>query len=195
LRLPQPVVAGQSWGGNIVVELAHRRPELVRGVCAVDGGLIQLCDRFESWDSCAAVLAPPMLAGTPRTRFEAMIRSAYRDWPETAIQGTLANMETLDDGTIRPWLTRDRHMRVLRGLWEHRPHDVIGAISRPVLFTPADSGDGHHVTKRDDYERVAQHHNHVRVEWFRPAHHDLHAQYPERWANVLDAHITGGFLA
>ena len=195
MRLDRPVVAGQSWGGNVVVELAYRRPDLVRGVCAVDGGLIQLNDKFATWESCAEVLAPPMLVGTPRSRFESMIRNAYRGWPETAIEGTLANMETLDDGSIRPWLSRERHMRVLRGLWDHRPHDIVGAITRPLLFTPADSGDAHSITKRDDYERVTQRHEHVRVEWFSPAHHDLHAQYPERWASVVDAHVTGGFLA
>ena len=86
-------------------------------------------------------------------------------------------------------------MRVLRGLWDHRPHDIVGAITRPLLFTPADSGEAQSITKRDDYERVTQRHGHVRVEWFSPAHHDLHAQYPERWASVVDAHVTGGFLA
>ena len=195
MRLERPVVAGQSWGGNVVVELARRRPDLVRGICAVDGGLIQLSDRFATWESCAEVLAPPMLAGTPQRRFEATIRNAYRGWPETAVAGTLANMEVLDDGTIRPWLTRERHMAVLRGLWDHRPQDFVGEISRPLLFTPADSGGSQGVTKREDYQRFAERFDHVRVEWFSPAHHDLHAQYPERWAAVLDAHITGGFLA
>jgi len=194
LQLDRPVVAGQSWGGNVVIELANRHPHLVRGVCAVDGGLIQLRDRFNNWESCASVLAPPALAGTPFTRFEAMIRSAYRGWPETAVHGTLANMEVLIDGTIRPWLSRERHMQVLRGLWEHQPQTIIPKLSRPVLFTPADSESQHTVTKREDYARAA-HHRHVRVEWFSPAHHDLHAQYPERWAGVLHTHISGGFLA
>ena len=194
LRLERPVVAGQSWGGNVVVELAHRHPHLVRGVCAVDGGLIQLRDRFDDWESCASLLAPPALAGTPFSRFEAMIRSAYRGWPDAAVHGTLANMEVLADGTIRPWLSRERHMKVLRGLWDHSPQTIIPTLSRPVLFTPADSDAQHSVSKREDYDRAATQH-HVRVEWFSPAHHDLHAQYPERWANVLHAHISGGFLA
>lgn len=194
LQLERPVVAGQSWGGNVVIELSHRHPHLVRGVCAVDGGLIQLRDRFDDWESCASVLAPPALAGTQFSRFEAMIRSAYRGWPETAVHGTLANMEVLADGTIRPWLSRERHMKVLRGLWDHSPQTIIPTLSRPVLFTPADSGTQQSVTKRDEYDRAATQH-HVRVDWFSPAHHDLHAQYPERWANVLHAHISGGFLA
>lgn len=195
LQLDRPVVAGQSWGGNVVIQLADQHPELIRGVCAVDGGLLQLRDRFDDWESCASVLAPPALAGTSFARFEAMIRSAYRGWPETAVHGTLANMEVLTDGTIRPWLTRERHMKVLRGLWDHQPQELIATLSRPILFTPADGDGQRSITKRDEYDRVASGNQHVRVEWFSPAHHDLHAQYPERWANVLHAHISGGHLA
>jgi pimeloyl-ACP methyl ester carboxylesterase len=38
----RPIVAGQSWGGNIVVELAHSHGDMVRGIVAVDGGTIEL---------------------------------------------------------------------------------------------------------------------------------------------------------
>ena len=31
LELDRPVLAGQSWGGNVVLELGWRRPETVRG--------------------------------------------------------------------------------------------------------------------------------------------------------------------
>jgi hypothetical protein len=32
------------------------------------------------------------------------------------------------------------------------------------------------------------------VVWFRPAHHDLHAQFPQRCADVIVEHIQNGFL-
>jgi pimeloyl-ACP methyl ester carboxylesterase len=195
LGLERPVVAGQSWGGNVVVELALRRPDLVRGVCGVDGGTIQLRDRFADWESCARALAPPDLAGTSAAKFESMIRGAYRGWPEAAVRGTLANIEVLDDGTIRPWLTFERHMKVLRSLWDHRPLDGLASLSRPLLLTPASPTEPVAASQRESLARVASQSPHVRVHWFAPAHHDVHAQYPERWAEVLDAHITGGFLA
>jgi pimeloyl-ACP methyl ester carboxylesterase len=34
----QPVVAGQSYGGNVVVALAAKHPELISGIACVDGG-------------------------------------------------------------------------------------------------------------------------------------------------------------
>ncbi|NDI16225.1 MAG: alpha/beta hydrolase [Actinobacteria bacterium] len=194
LQLDQPVVAGQSWGGNVVVELAHRNPEVVAGVCAVDGGLIQLADRFSDWESCAQILAPPLLAGTSASDFEQMIRRAYAGWPETAVRGTLANMEVLADGTIRPWLSRDRHMDVLRGLWEHRPLDIVPTLRKPVLFTPAAPEERRSFDNTRDYEQLATRHRHVRVELFAPAHHDLHAQFPERWADTLHRYVEEGFF-
>jgi len=195
MRIEQPVVAGQSWGGNVVVELAHRHPDLVSGVCAVDGGIIQLADRFRNWETCAEILAPPHLAGTLAADFERMIRRAYAGWPESAVQGTLANMEVLEDGTIRPWLSRDRHMQVLRGLWEHRPLDLVANLRKPVLFTPAGSDERRSFDMSRDYDDLASRFAHVRVEWFTPAHHDLHAQFPQRWADTLHKHIEEGFLA
>src|SRR2546425_1224597 len=36
LELERPVLAGQSWGGTVVLELAWRRPDAVRGVACVD---------------------------------------------------------------------------------------------------------------------------------------------------------------
>jgi pimeloyl-ACP methyl ester carboxylesterase len=191
----RPVVAGQSWGGNVVIELAHRRPELVRGVCAVDGGMIELADRFPTWDECAAALRPPDLTGLRATRLEALLRAAHPDWPDAAISGTLANMEVLPDGTVRPWLTLERHLAVLRGLWEHRPTTRFATLAVPVLFCPADSGE---VAWTHDKEaalaRAESLLARARTVWFRPADHDLHAQHPVRFAEVLHTATTDGFF-
>ncbi|MFZ9518145.1 MAG: alpha/beta fold hydrolase [Ilumatobacteraceae bacterium] len=195
MELDRPVVVGQSWGGNVVIELAHQRSDLTRGVCGVDGGLIQLADRFDSWDECAKYLQPPRLAGMRSADFEGMIRSGYSGWPETAVAGTLANMQHHDDGTISPWLTFDRHMEILRGLWDHRPQEILPTLGCSVLFTPADSGDAWSSVKREEYSRALRQNEHVRVEWFSPAHHDVHAQFPERWAAVLHRYIDEGFFA
>ena len=191
----RPLVIGQSWGGNIVVQIAAVHGDRVRGVVAVDGGTIDLSRAFKEWAECERALAPPKLAGMQAARLRAFIRGAHPDWTDEAIDGQMSNMEHLPDGTISPWLTFERHMRVLRGMWDHHPTDLFPSITVPVLFTPATKVD-------DDHARAKQaSHDHAlsaiakcRVEWFRPADHDLHAQYPARFASLVQDCIVGGFF-
>jgi pimeloyl-ACP methyl ester carboxylesterase len=188
LDLDRPVVAGQSWGGNVVLELAVRRPDLVHAVALVDGGWIHLGDRFAEWADCEAAMRPPPLAGTKYTRIEAAIRSARPDWPETGIQGTLANFEVLGDGTVRPWLSLDNHLRILRALWEHHPRRRYAAVPLPVLLIPAggDADDPGLATKQANIAEALAALPAGRVRWYEPpADHDLHAQHPEEIARDL----------
>jgi pimeloyl-ACP methyl ester carboxylesterase len=191
-----PVVCGQSWGGNVVIELAHKYSHLVSGVVPVDGGFLELQNNFADWDSCADALRPPNLIGTPAKQMRAYMQSAHADWPQTGIDGAMANMEHLPDGTIKPWLTLERHMMVLRGLWEHKPTHLYSDINVPVLFVPAEGPGGVFAeTKRSAIEHAVQLVPNVRVEWFSPADHDLHAQHPSRFAQVVHAAITDGFFS
>jgi pimeloyl-ACP methyl ester carboxylesterase len=191
-----PVVAGQSWGGNVVVELAHKYPELVRGVVAVDGGFLELQEHFPQWEECSVALRPPNLLGTPVARMRGYMEGAHPDWPKTGIDGSMANFEQLPDGTIRPWLTLERHLMVLRGLWEHKPTHIYKDITVPVMFVPAEGPGGvFSDTKRQAVERALHSVPKVQVEWFSPADHDLHAQHPVRFAQVVHTATTDGFFS
>jgi pimeloyl-ACP methyl ester carboxylesterase len=190
----QPVLAGQSWGGNVVLEAAARCPDRLRAVVAVDGGTIHLAEEFPEWSACAAALAPPLIAGTPAGAFERWLRAAHPDWPESGIQGTLANMERRADGSVAPWLTRERHMAILRGLWEHDPGAVYPHVRLPVLLVAARNG-------RHDHARAVTREHRVRVAverlpqaetaWFDGADHDIHAQRPVELAARMLAFLAG----
>ena len=194
--LDRAVLVGQSWGGNLVVHAAHAHPDRVLGSVAVDGGTFEMRRRFATWEDCAGVLAPPRLAGTRAARLEAAIRATNRDWPESGLRGSLSNFEYHDDGTLSPWLTFDRHMKILREMWDHRPSELYPDITRPVLFMPADSGLESHTREREEMLEIAQRLiSRCRVHWFRPAHHDLHAQHPERCGDVLITNVRNGFLS
>jgi pimeloyl-ACP methyl ester carboxylesterase len=191
----RPLVIGQSWGGNIVVEIAAQFSHLIRGIVAVDGGTIDLSHSFAEWEECERTLRPPHLVGMHYDRLRAYIRAAHPDWSEEAIDGQMHNMERRADDTIAPHLTMERHMTILRHLWEDRPADKWPHIEVPVMFTPASKAhDEHTVVKRQQIAHAISQLPRARVEWFEPADHDLHAQFPDRFAAVVDHAISTGFF-
>lgn len=194
-QLAQPLAVGQSWGGNVVVELAWAHADTVRGAVAVDGGLIELGARFEHWDDCVDALRPPSLVGTPLRRFEAAIRAAHSDWPETGLQGVLACFEVRADATIAPYLTLERHLAILRALWGHRPSERFADIVRPVMFVLADSGDAAWAgDKRAAVNDAMTNLRRGRVTWMPGAHHDLHAQRPVEFTHDVISAWQEGFF-
>jgi pimeloyl-ACP methyl ester carboxylesterase len=194
LELDRPVVAGQSWGGNVVLELAVRRPSLARGIVCVDGGWLEPSREFADWDACRAALAPPRLAGRRLEEIEGYVRSAHADWPESGIRGTLANFEVRPDGTVAPWLTFDHHIAVLRGLWEHHPSALYPRVPVPALLIPVHTGDaGRDLRKRRDVEAASELIPASRVRWF-TGDHDIHAQRPDELANVMHEMVVDGLL-
>lgn len=192
----KPLIAGQSWGANVVLEFAIRYPTVPLAIALVDGGTGDLADRFADWPTCETALAPPALAGMPAARFESHIRNAHPGWPEQGIEGTLANMEFLPDGTVRPWLDRDTHMTILRHLWEHRPSSRFAELRVPVLIIPARDESNHRWMqgKRDSVERASKLIPRSVVRWI-DGDHDLHAQHPGVIAGLLQAATSPGFFA
>ena len=194
LELDRPVVAGQSWGGNVVLELAVRHASLPRGIVCVDGGWLELSRQFADWDACRAALAPPQFAGRRFEEIERYIRKAHADWPESGIRGTLANFEVQPDGTVALRLTFDRHMEVLRGLWEHHPSSVYPRVSVPALLIPVQGGDADRdLQKRRDVEAASELIPACRVRWF-SGDHDIHAQRPTELADVMHEMTADGFF-
>lgn len=189
---PPPIVVGQSWGGNVVLELAAARPDLVRGLVCVDGGWIDL-SRLVSWSECEAALAPPKLAGVAASAIETMLRERHPDWPEAGIRGALACFEVREDGTVAPWLTYERHLRILRSLWEQRVDDLFPKVKAPVLLVPCDDGSGWVEHKRHEVAAAEEGLAVVQTHWF-DADHDVQAQRPVELAAVVVAAMDDGFF-
>jgi hypothetical protein len=136
-----------------------------------------------------------MLEGMEAQRFESIIRSSHPDWPDEGISGTVANMEIRGDGTIRPWLSRDDHMKILRQLWDHHPSKRFAQIGVPVLMIPADdpSNQRWSAGKRDSVERAVEALPRSVTRWL-VGDHDLHAQHPLEVAELIDAATRPGFF-
>ena len=110
-------------------------------------------------------------------------------WDDVQIEMQMANYETLEDGTIRPWLTLDRHMSIVRALWDSPPSGLYKKVTVGVLAALADIGDPERRKLRDESvaKAVAQL-PHAEVKRFEGAPHDIHVDRPDALADwVLDA--------
>lgn len=191
----KPIVVGQSWGAAVVESFAQNYPDLTSGIVAVDGGFGALKESFPNWEDCQRVLAPPNMLGMKWTVFEDMVRTAHPDWPETGIRGVLANMEKLPDGTLRPWLKWDNHMKILYHLWQHNPFEICAKIEVPILFVPAGGDPVRDPQKRAGLDRLSVTAKKCKTVWFDPASHDLHAQYPNQLAQLLISELKDGIFS
>ncbi len=194
-RFSKPVAVGQSWGAAVVESCAGSYPDLLKGVVAVDGGMTALSEKFYDWAECRTALAPPNMLGIPWGNFESLVRSSHPDWPESGIQGVLANMEKLPDGTFRPWLSREHHLEILRHLWQFSPFETCANVKVPILFVPAGSGAQQDTEKKDGLQRLSKIAMRSRAVWFDPADHDIHAQFPKQLSNLLHAELSTGIFS
>jgi pimeloyl-ACP methyl ester carboxylesterase len=173
----QAVLAGQSWGGNVLLEFGARFPGRARQLIFVDGGFLDLRQRG-SWEKVARELRPPDLNGTPRERLAAWIQKSNPGWSAAGVEATLHNFETLPDGTIRPWLTLERHLAILRSLYEQDPAALYPLVEEPVLICVADDGGEWSTRKRKQAQAAASALQRAEIAWFKGAAHDIHVDRP-----------------
>ena len=185
LGLREPVVAGQSWGGNVAVRLAAEHP--VGALALIDGGWIDLAAEFGSWEACAARLRPPDIDGTPADRVRTHLRRAHPDWSPDAVEATLHNLRVNPDGTVARRLPIDRHMAIVRSMYDDPPQRHFPAVTVPVLLLPAlPPGDPERVARiRERVAAAAAALPKATVVEYADSDHDLHAQHPERVAADL----------
>ena len=181
--LDRPVAVGQSYGGNVVVALAARRPDLVRAIVCVDGGAIDLTAVFDSVDDALVAMRPPyeQFEGITRAEEEAHLRRAHPDWPEIGIQGALRVNEVLADGTIRSRLGWSRHSQIIRAMYAEPPTDHFPKIDLPVRFLVASA------RMRPGVERALEVLADGDAVFLEGAEHDVHAQRPADVAAHLES--------
>lgn len=194
LELLRPIVVGQSWGGNVVLEFGVRYPGIAAGLGFVDGGFNHLRARPDGdWENISVKLKPPNRIGTLRKDMEQMMWAAHPDWDENGIEGALACYETLPDGTVRPWLSLERHMKILRALWEQDPPSLYPWVQEPVLICVADQKQLQDVDNRRAMVEAAQKGlKRVEIHWFKDTDHDIHMHRPEALADLFLQSLQDG---
>lgn len=198
LQLERPILAGQSWGGNVMLDFGARYPGRACGLAFIDGGYLDLRNRPDAtWEKVSVELRPPDLLGTPRDILKNQIREMHPDWSEMGIEAMLANFETLPDGTVRPWLALQRHLKILRALWEQTPTTLYPQLTEPVLICVAEDHK-HPDWMKVKAKQVNAAHNlieQVEVHWFENTDHDIHIQKPAVLGNLFISSLTEGIWA
>jgi len=188
LGLTGLVVVGQSWGGNVVVRLAAKRPDLVAAVALVDGGWIDLSREFASWEECAAALRPPELDGHGADDMRDLLRGAHPGWSAEAIEATLANLRIRPDGKLERRLPIARHMEIVRSMWDDPPSPDYPRVTARVLLVPAvPTTDAARARRKRDASAAAAAAiaGPSTIREYVGGDHDLHAQRPEALAEDL----------
>ena len=180
----QPVLVGQSWGGNVLLDFAAQFPGTAQGYVFVDGGFLNLQERGP-WEQSAIELRPPDLSGIHRSQIADRIRQMHPGWAEQGIEATLGNFEILPDQTVRPWLTIERHMMILKSMFEQDLSAQFPRVQEPVLICAADDGSDRMPFKQKQVQAAELALKQVWVRWFPDCAHDIHIDQPAQLADAI----------
>jgi pimeloyl-ACP methyl ester carboxylesterase len=172
---PPVVLAGQSWGGNVVLRATALRPDLVGGLALVDGGWIRLAGRFADWPAALAALTPGDIDGWPVARLRGAVAASLAGFPAGSVERAMSVVRVAEDGTVRRRLPVERHLQVLASVWEDDPRVWYPRVQVPTLLLAAVPAHG----QLDEEVTVAAAGlARARVRPYPGAHNDLHLQHP-----------------
>ena len=204
LKLKNPIVVGHSWGGSVALCLATQRPDLISGLCFVDGGLIEISRTpGNSLEKALVNMAPPLWEGLSAS--DVRERLKRRDWGEQDDTSTsanleeivMANLETHPDGSINARLSRKNHLEVVKAFWNHKPSKLFEHIRCPTLILSARMGSENtdrQVLKNELLNEAAQKIAINKSMWLENSIHDVPIQRPELLASILTNNIESGFF-
>lgn len=192
----KPILAGQSWGGNVLLDFGSRYPDLASGLVFVDGGILDLqLDPDADWETTRQRLTPPKLVGMQAATLRQRIRDAHPDWAEWGIDAVTANFEHHADGTVSPWLSFDRHMEIVAAMWHQQPTKLYPQLTVPLLVAIALSGGDWDAAKRSMAANADRLTDNIELAWFDHTDHDIHVQKPDALSalilNWLESVISG----
>jgi pimeloyl-ACP methyl ester carboxylesterase len=197
LDLQTPFVVGHSWGATLALGLAANYPRRASGIALVDGGLFDLGDMpGATWETVSRDMAPPDLSSYTIAQMLARMRKGpLSALPVDFLEEFVgAMMATHADGTVRPYLARENHMKLLRTIYDTHPEDLLPRITCPMLAVLAS------LESTDERQamflrlkplgagravKLARNSPRARVLWMEDTVHDIPLQRPEVLAQEL----------
>ena len=197
-NLERPILVGHSWGASIALEYAARvnfGPRAPSAIVLVDGGIIQMnAIPGAEWETMRKKLTPPNLAGMSVEDFVARLRNPQRAWQpdEQAIAILLNNFEIDEEDRITPRLTLERHMQIVRSLWDYPAYTRMKGVRCPIAAVLAAPPHQHSkdekeflAAKQAAAARLLEIHPSAEVTWFHNTIHDIPLQRPVELADKI----------
>ena len=200
LGLERPVLAGHSWGGNVVLQYAADYADAIAGIVMVDGGTIEVASMpGMNWDNAQVLMAPPDFTGTT---WDALLKRVKVGdlgmlWCPEVEEFFQANFHIGPAGEVSPYLTRENHMQCVRALWEHKPSQLFRRVEAPVLIVPAwrePRGDREALFTNSKVRMVSMAQDLLKdsqVLWMEESIHDIPLERPQLLAEAIVAFANG----
>ena len=203
-QVERPVLVGHSWGAMVALDYAAQfqmGPRAPAGLVLVDGGVNQLDDGpDQTWEQVRERLTPPRLGGTSQEEFLARLSAWTGQWSadERVIQIILANFEVREDETIWPHLTFERHMQIVRAMWEFETYERFKRVRCPawsilaVPPKPQNPAESDHLAhKQRGAEQARKTLPGLEVHWMEDTVHDIPLHRPAELARLIAAFAAG----
>lgn len=179
-----PILVGQSWGGNVLTAFGARYPKRAKGLVMVDGGFLDLSLSGDPWETVYKKMLPTDVSHVSVEMMRQLIQLGHPDWDDEGIDVTLANLRVKEDGLLERPLPIDKHMQIVRHLFDQDLKDAYQKISDPVLICAAGSGAEPDPLRQKMLDNATQISN-VQIDWFENSDHDLHIQKPEKLTKLM----------
>ena len=195
LRIENSVLVGHSWGANLSLAYAATYPDRCAGLALVDGGIYDMQDMpGNTWEKVSHELKPPDMSRYTLSDLVNRISSGVlSSLPETFIEEYACSiMSVQPDGTLRARLTLDRHLAILRAIYEMRSSELLPRVKCPVLAIQALDGEpknereAHFLRlKQQGAARAQELLPGAKIVWMENTIHDIPLHRPEKLAREI----------
>jgi pimeloyl-ACP methyl ester carboxylesterase len=192
----RPILVGHSAGANVVLHHAVTRRN-ARGVVLVDGAVVEMHAHL-SWDEAAERLAPPV---DDAHQIEKFVREGWPQLPNSAelVEIRRSFFEWGKGADAHKRLARQRHLEILRSLWEQDVHTDLLRLACPALMIVCRISlekapeQRWHTEKALSAARIARLPN-VQLVWLEDTIHDVPVQRPSQLAEAIRAFARAAMM-
>ena len=184
-KLENIIVVGQSMGADLGVILSSEKNSKIVGCVCIDGGAIDLKQKYRDWDNCFDKLKPPMLDGEDKDSLMKRWKRYKTDWPQEALDSQMNIFEIDSENKIKKRLSLENHMKIVRSIWENKPYFYLNSLEVPILFIL--------VNFSLNYKKIVN--NNLNIKQVKlEGDHDIHAQKPDIVSDIIVSAIQENFF-